>query len=169
MKKYIWIILLVFPTLLKSQDTTQVKPQVFIFLYEDCPISIYMTTYLKKIAQTYSDRIELNYVYPNALSNYKTIMTFQNKYGIENGKIILDEGQIYTKKLGATITPEAIIVLNETIIYKGRINDGYASFGKRRAKPTVHDLQNAILYSLEKNRNQIKNWPAAVGCYITKT
>jgi hypothetical protein len=168
MKKYILIFLLVFPNFLKAQDTSSLKPQIFIFLYEDCPISIYMTPYIKKIAQTFDERIELNLIYPNALSNYKTIMEFQNKYGIPSGNIILDEEQKYTKKLGASITPEAFVLIKDKIIYQGRINNGYASIGKRRTKPSIHDLENAIIYALGKDVTPIKECPPAIGCYITQ-
>lgn len=150
-------------------SSQSVQPQVYLFLYEDCPITIYMTPHIKNLVEKYGQHIQFNYIYPNELSNYKTVVEFQKKYGLEGGTIEIDTDQSITKKLGANITPEAILVVNGKIIYKGRINDGYAGLGKRRSKVMNHDLAMVINTVLEdKETAPSTYWPPAIGCYITK-
>ncbi len=56
---------------------------------------------------------------------------------------------VLARKVGATVKPEAA-VLSPTgeLLYRGRINDIYADFGKRRAQRThceLKDILEAIL------------------------
>jgi hypothetical protein len=146
------------------------KPKVIFFLYEDCPITIYMTTYIREIKNLYNDKVEIDYVFPNAMSNYKSAMIFCEKYDIKGGNIIIDEDRSITKKYKATITPEVILISGgNQVIYQGRINDGYVSIGRRKNKVNKHDIKDAIEYLLnESNPKPIEDCPAPVGCYITQ-
>jgi hypothetical protein len=128
-----------------------------------------MTSHIKDLKSEYGNKIEIEYVFPNAMSNYKTATLFCEKYNIKGGNIILDKNKEYTKKYRATVTPEAVLTYQDKIIYQGRINDGYASVGRRRGKVSQYDVKNAIEYLLnQSNPKPIQNCPEPVGCYITQ-
>jgi thiol-disulfide isomerase/thioredoxin len=143
------------------------KPTVYIIVSEECPICIHMTLPLKNIHQKYKDKVNFKLIFPVALSNYKTMVLFQKKYGLENFEGIIDEDQSITKKLGATVTPEAIVEnKNSKIIYRGRINDDYFSIGRLRKAANKSDLTEAIDAALSDKSIELP-WPKAIGCYIT--
>ena len=64
------------------------------------------------------------------------------------------------------MTPEAFLIdVRGDVLYRGRINDLYADYGKRRAAPRTHDLRDAIAALLEGREVDVaKTKP--VGCYI---
>ncbi len=141
---------------------------VFAFVAEDCPISIFMATTLKAMGDSYKDRINFYLVFPFATSDEQTARLFKEKNKLVDYIIKIDRDQSITKRYHASVTPEVIVTgLNEEILYKGRINDAYLQPGKRRHIYTGNDFVNA----LDKIANGIavpKPWKPAVGCYITQ-
>jgi hypothetical protein len=126
-----------------------------------------MSKPLGEIYAKYSDKVNFKMVFPLPLSNYKTMQLFKKKYALDGFTSILDEDQSLSKKLGATVTPEAIIE-NEKgqIVYRGRINDAYYAPGRLRRVSYKNDLIDAIEAVL--NHKPIDEpWPKAVGCYVT--
>src|SRR5207253_9997376 len=53
-----------------------------------------------------------------------------------------DDGTL-ARRLGATRSPEAFLLLEGKIVYRGRIDDQYTP-GANRAQPTRRDLEEAI-------------------------
>ncbi len=143
------------------------KPTVYIVVSEECPICIYMSKPLVELHQQYKDKVNFKLVFPQSLSNYKTMQLFKHKYSLEGFTSILDEDQSLSKKLGATITPEAIIENKDgQIVYRGRINDAYYAPGRLRRVSNQNDLTEAIESVLNDKPVPVP-WPKAVGCYIT--
>ncbi len=143
------------------------KINVYTFIAEECPISIYMCKDLKTISAAYSDKANFYLVFPLQTSTAKTATKFKAKNKLAEFNIIVDNQQTLTKKLGASITPEVVITDSaNTILYKGRINDAYLEPGKRRHIYNNNDLSNALL--LLSNGKQVPTpWKPAIGCYIT--
>jgi hypothetical protein len=52
------------------------------------------------------------------------------------------------------------------MIYRGRIDDQYSSFGKRRPAPTARDLEDLLTAVVKGEQVKFKTTPA-VGCYIS--
>ena len=50
-----------------------------------------------------------------------------------------DSGQRRARRLGATITPEAVVLAADgrTVLYRGRLDNSYAGLGQRRAPGTT--------------------------------
>ena len=66
----------------------------------------------------------------------------------------------------ATKTPEAVVFGPERkLAYRGRIDDLFTDFGKRRDQPTCHDLRNAIDAVLDGRTVDSRESPA-IGCDI---
>ena len=147
-----------------SQDK---KINVYAFVAEDCPISIFMASSLKNISAKYGDKINFYLVFPFSVSTSKAAAAFKANNQLGAFNIKMDKQQRLTKKLGATVTPEVVITgANDTILYQGRINDAYSQPGKRKHIYTSNDLAIA-LDSITNGREIPKPWKRAIGCYIT--
>jgi hypothetical protein len=80
--------------------------------------------------------------------------------------VLLDPRHRLVKLAKATVTPEAVVLgKNETVLYRGRIDDIYAAPGKKRATPTQHDLRDA-LDAIASGHQVKKNETTAIGCLI---
>ena len=67
---------------------------------------------------------------------------------------------------GATITPQAVVIRpDESIAYRGRIDNFYAALGRPRRVVTEHDLRDA-LDAVFAGKPVPKPETQAVGCYI---
>jgi hypothetical protein len=51
------------------------------------------------------------------------------------------------------------------LVYSGRIDDRYVAFGKARAAPRTHDLENAIAATLA-GKSVAEARTHSVGCYL---
>lgn len=60
-------------------------------------------------------------------------------------RVLIDKAQQLAKHVGATTTPEAVIVSHSgEVLYRGRINDLYLGPTKRQRAATTKDLRDAI-------------------------
>ena len=147
-----------------SQDK---KINVYAFVAEECPISIYMASALKDVAGNYGDKANFYLVFPFSTSTHEKAGAFKAENLLTAFTIKMDKAHRLTKKLGATVTPEVVITgASDTILYQGRINDAYAQPGKRKHIYTSNDLA-AALENILNGREMPKPWKRAVGCYIT--
>lgn len=160
--KTIFLFFILFSFISPKENAT-----IYIMVYEDCPVCIYMSKPLQDVYKKHGNSFKFKLVFSNKLSNYKTINTFKKKYGLTEFESVLDADQAIAKKLGATITPEAIIVdQNGKVNYRGRISNAYYAPGKLRKSNIVNDLSNN-LDSFIAGKVIESQWPKAVGCYIT--
>jgi hypothetical protein len=80
--------------------------------------------------------------------------------------VLLDPAHRLVKLAGATMTPQAVVVdAAGQALYRGRINDLYAALGKRRARPTSHDLRDA-LDAIAAGKAVHNAETKVIGCYI---
>jgi len=67
------------------------------------------------------------------------------------------------------VTPEAAVFVpggpRARLVYRGRIDDRYVAFGRVRAAPTTHDLEDAVAATLA-GRPVPHDVTPAVGCFI---
>jgi hypothetical protein len=141
----------------------------YVFVAEECPISIFMTKSLSAISDAYINKVHFKLIFPIKTSSKKTAAAFKEKYSLGHFEILVDKNQQLAKKLGASVTPEVVVVnAGDSILYKGRINDAYLEPGKQRHQFSNNDLANA-LELISNNKNVPKPWKNAVGCYITFT
>jgi hypothetical protein len=70
------------------------------------------------------------------------------------------------KAIGAAVTPTAVVVKpDESIAYRGRIDNFYAGLGRPRRIVTQHDLREA-LDSVLAGKPVANPETSPVGCYI---
>ena len=163
LRKYLFLFL--FCALSLLGEVSGIK--VYVIISEECPICQYMGPELATINEYYGAQAELYLVFPFRNTNIKDASLFKKEFGLSAFTVLLDEDQSISKKLGAKVTPEAIIVNNQNeVIYRGRINDSYLAPGRRKHSAGRRDLQIAISNAL--NDKPIKSpWPKAIGCFVT--
>ncbi len=146
---------------------TQNKYGVYVFVAEKCPISIYMAKPLQEAFQKYGNEVDFYTVFPMRNSTNETAQKFLEKYHLTDFKIKLDNYQGFSKKLGATITPEVIVLdAQGEVAFRGRISNAYRAPGKMKHGVRKNELVE-VLQKLTNGESIEQPWSPAVGCYIT--
>ena len=145
---------------------TDARATVFLFTRTDCPISNrYAPEILRLQAKFKSDNVRFWLVYPDPDESVKAIREHVKEYGYPLG-VLRDPQHRLVTKTQVKVTPEvAVFVPGRRMVYRGRIDDRYVDFGKARAKPTQHDLEQALQAILE-GRPVERAITRAVGCFI---
>ena len=145
---------------------TDAKATVFLFTRTDCPISNrYAPEVLRLHAKFKSENVRFWLVYLDPDESVKAIREHVKEYGYSWG-VLRDPQHRLVKKTQVKVTPEAaVFVPDGRMVYRGRIDDRYVDFGKARAKPTQHDLEQALEAILE-GRPVERAMTPAVGCFI---
>lgn len=144
------------------------KATVLFFLLPDCPVCNAHAPEIKRIASEYAkQQVETWIVYVDSDLSTEAIKTHAKAYNLD-GKLICDRSGDLVKRLGVTVAPEAVVV-NATgeLMYRGRIDNLYADYGKRRVKPTEHDLRNALDAVLAGRPVPVKT-TKSIGCILAK-
>ncbi len=118
---------------------------VVVFYSTECPISNAYTPALNQIARDYAAKpVRLVAVCADPDLTDGEILKHQRDYAIQY-EIAIDRRGSLAGKLGAKLTPEAFVIDATGVIrYRGRIDDQFASRGKRRVVPQTHELKDAI-------------------------
>ena len=147
-----------------SQDDHS-KPILYVFLSDECIITQYYVPSLNDIWVQFGKEVDMVAIFPNFSSKAKKIQSFYDKYKLKIPHKT-DYYKVLSKSLGATITPEAILLdASGRTVYKGRIDNSYVEIGKRRRVVTAHELSDA-LKSLTNDREIAIPQTEAVGCFI---
>jgi thiol-disulfide isomerase/thioredoxin len=147
----------------KSDKT---KAVVFVFMLRDCPVSNVYAPELTRIHKEYSAKgVALYLVHPDRDTNAKSAIAHAKEYKL-NAPVVLDHDHKLTRLAEAEVTPEAAVFdAKGRLVYRGRIDNLYAGFGKKRFKPTKRDLRDTLDAMLTGERLS-KRTTEAVGCYI---
>lgn len=121
------------------------KATVLFFVLTDCPISNQFAPEINRICDEYEPRgVGCFLVYVDPEKTDDEVRAHASEYG-HSRPAIHDLDRSLTAKAGATITPEAAVFSSQgEMLYRGRINNLYASLGKARRRPTEHDLRRAL-------------------------
>jgi peroxiredoxin len=148
---------------LEFKDT---KAVVFIFTCVDCPIANYYASEINAIVKDFAGKpVRFYLVHADPDLTAAAAVKHADSYKL-TATILIDAKHQLVKATGATITPEAAVMLPDaTTAYRGRIDDIYPELGRRRAAPNQRDLREAITAVLA---GQPVKEPRtkAVGCYI---
>ena len=158
---FLWMWFL--PQLLNAQQNIS----VYVFLAEECPISIYMVQPLSQVAEKYGGQANFYAVFPKSNSSEATAEAFVDRYEMKGFSNILDVDQSLSRQLNAVVTPE-VIVLNDQgkVLYKGRITNAYTAPGKMRHGSRTNDLDR-VMSRIVNGQPAPQPWADAVGCFIT--
>ena len=147
----------------KSDKT---KAVVLVFMLRDCPVSNVYAPELTRIHKEYSAKgVALYLVHPDRDTNAKSAIAHAKEYKLI-APVVLDHDHKLTRLAEAEVTPEAAVFdAKGRLVYRGRIDNLYAGFGKKRFKPTKRDLRDTLDAMLTGERLS-KRTTEAVGCYI---
>ncbi len=142
------------------------RATVYVFLAPTCPISQAVTPALRALhVQHGGAAVQFVGVFPEAAITADERRQFGQTYQLKF-PLQADPGHRLTRRLGATITPEAALTdAAGTLRYRGRIDDQYARLGQRRVVVQHHELADALA-AFTANRPVAVPRTEAVGCLI---
>lgn len=142
------------------------KATVLFFVMHECPVANGYAPEISRIANEYGKRGVRSYVvYIEDDLTPEKARTHAKEYGYRFGAL-LDPAHRLAKLAGATISPEAAILSPKgEILYRGRIDDRVADFGKHRVQPTRRDLRLS-LDAVLAGKPVPNRFTRAVGCYL---
>lgn len=139
---------------------------VLLFVAVDCPISNGYAPEINRICKQYEDKgVTFYLVYPAADLTSANAKRHMADFAL-NCPAIIDAQHQLAKKVGATITPEAVVIgKDQAVLYRGRIDDHFISVGKSRYEATTHDLRVALDEVLAGKAVSVPR-TKAIGCSI---
>ncbi len=143
---------------------------VYIFMAESCRICEYYSIQLRELHEEYADEgLDFYGVFPNRKSSLETVTAYKEKYDLPF-EMIVDRSQEITERYDARVTPEVVVVEDESqaVIYKGRIDDAYYRVGRRRQVSQTSELRD-VLEALRSEQSSSIEWQEAIGCVITRS
>jgi thiol-disulfide isomerase/thioredoxin len=141
------------------------RAAVFVFVAPDCPLSQDVTGTFNELHTQFADADIEFYAVFSGKAAVEGARVFQQTYHVDF-RDIPDGDLRLAKFLGATTTPEAVVVDgNGKALYSGAIDNRASELGERRFVITEHYLADA-LDSLQKGQDVRVKRTKAVGCFI---
>lgn len=139
---------------------------VYVFTTTDCPISNRYAPEIQRLAAKFGSQAKFVLVYPVPGDSADEILDHKKKfaYAIES---VRDVEQKLVKMTGVSVTPEVAVMKGEQLLYRGRIDDRYVSFGVDRIKPTTRDLEDALTAAIAGRAIEVKQ-TQAIGCFLAE-
>lgn len=148
-------------------EDLQTDAIVLVFVSVDCPIANAYQPLLQRMQKQYAGPdFRWFFVYPNPATTAESAEEHARVYSIACPRII-DREHALTRRAGVRVTPEVAVFLRngKTPAYRGRIDDQYPEFGKKRAAATTHELADA-LHAVAEGKPVLTAETEAVGCFI---
>ena len=145
-----------------SIDTlTEQGPVVFVFLATECPVAQRYTMRLKRLHTEFaSQNTTFIAVYPNENDSTDDVKSYAAKSEFPF-PIVKDATGELARALGATMTPQAILVdTTHTLRYRGAIDDN-----RYETRIKHHYLQDALLATHSDTEIPVQETPA-FGCTL---
>ncbi len=142
---------------------------VLIFITKDCPIANFYAPEIQRLVRHYEDAsVQFYLVHVDPDVGVEAAIAHAEAYGFE-APVIIDTEHRLVEASGATVTPEAAVLTSaggeRELRYRGRIDDLYRDFGKRRKQATRHELRDAV-DALLTGGTVDPTRTDAIGCYI---
>lgn len=151
-----------------SHEPLAVAPgavHVLLFTSHECPIANAYAPTLRELATSWSGTaVRLFVIHVDPDLTLEAARAHCRDYGLP-GAILLDAHQHLARAVGATKTPEAVVLTPSTIVYRGRIDDQWSALGARAQSATSHDLRDAVAAALAGRAVAVASTPV-VGCLL---
>ncbi len=143
-----------------------VKAKVFIFSTVDCPVANGYSPEISRLAKVYKDRgVSFHLIHVDPDTDLAKAKKHAQEYSLAL-PVLLDPKHELVAFSKAEITPEAVVVTpDKKIPYRGRIDNLYADYGKKRRQVTVKDLELA-LEAVLKGEPVAVSRTEVIGCII---
>ncbi|MAS92778.1 MAG: hypothetical protein CMO55_06225 [Verrucomicrobiales bacterium] len=151
---------------LNALDVGDKKAVVLFFISPYCPTSNNFGPAMNEIAAEFRGQFTFHFIHSDKGVREQDILQHASMMSIED-PILHDADQALAKHLGATITPETIVLDEEgQVLYRGRINDLYLGPTNRQQEATTHDLKTALTQILSEQKIAVTE-TEPVGCKIS--
>jgi hypothetical protein len=141
------------------------RATVLLFVTTDCPISNRYAPEVIRLFKSFASKgVSFWLIYPNPAESRQAIRDHRMSFGYPM-QALLDPAHALARFTGATVTPEAVVVAGERIVYRGRIDDRYVGLTVQRPEPTSRDLEEALT-ALLAGKTPPHPTTEAVGCII---
>lgn len=155
-----------------THDVTAVPAgtvHVVVFTSHECPIANAYAPTLARIADDCAERpVRMFFVHVDPDLGAEPARAHRDEYELP-GTVLLDPRHVLANALGATTTPEAVVLRagadGAVVAYRGRIDDQWRGLGTRAPAASTHDLRDAIDAAL-RGEDVPEPHPAAVGCLL---
>ncbi len=123
----------------------KVQPAVLVFLDTACPVATrYVPTLNALHAEAESNGVALYGILSNPAITWQAGADFVDEFGIAF-PVILDSAGDLALRLGPRVMSEAFVISTaDRIVYRGRIDDRFATVGTLRTRIGAHDLRSVI-------------------------
>ncbi len=139
---------------------------VLVFISTDCPISNSYAPLLIELSRTFEEKhITFYTVYTGVDVTADAVEKHRKDFGYTCDALLDPHGDL-AKITGAMHTPEvAVVGVEGTLLYLGRIDDQYTSVGHKRFAATTHELKD-VLDAIAAGEPVTTPSMPAVGCTI---
>jgi len=139
------------------------RGSVLIFYWHDCPICNSYVPEMNRLCSNfpnfafYTVEVDPDWTVAKARAHAQD-------FGLR-APVLLDGQHRLVSLAQAKVAPEAVVFGdNRTILYRGRIDNYYASLNQRRSTATEHDLLEAL--DAIAAGKKVPDEPPPVGCFI---
>lgn len=141
--------------------------RVYLFVAAKCPISNRYVPEMKRIRELCNARGHDFFVlYPDPDASVEALQQHADDYGLTEFAL-WDRRHVIADRWKARYTPEAIVVAAGKVVYRGRIDDWYVSFGKAKPAAETHDLRD-VIESLGNGAEVPLRETKVIGCPIPR-
>jgi len=142
-----------------------IEATVLLFVMTDCPISNRYAPEIRRLHDEFADTVRFWQVYVDTHRPVGELREHHSSFGYPFGAVRDVDGAL-VGLAGATVTPEvAVFDPDRRMIYRGRIDDRYVSFGVARRAPRTRDLHDRLI-RIAAGESLAFSETRAVGCYI---
>ena len=142
-----------------------VEATVLLFVMTDCPISNRYAPEIRRLHEEFAGTVRFWLVYVDGHRPVEALREHHSSFAYPFPALRDVEGALVAHA-GATVTPEvAVFDPDRRMIYRGRIDDRYVSFGVARRAPRTRDLHDR-LSRITAGETLAFSETRAVGCYI---
>ena len=141
------------------------RVRVLVFTSHECPIANSSAPTLRALASRFAAApVDWFLVHVDPDLTDAAAAAHARDYDLP-GTVVREPAQAAARQLGITRTPEAAVLVDGALAYRGRIDDQWAALGIRRAEAGQSDLADAIVAVLA-GRAPAAARTTAVGCLL---
>jgi hypothetical protein len=138
---------------------------VTVFISPECPIC---QKYSRRFNEIHNQYSEEHFRFVGIVSGIyyteREIKGYKLRYGVKY-EVILDKDYAHQKKWEATTTPEVILSVGDSVLYRGMIDNWFYAIGRSSNKTTSYFLLDAIKALRAGNPIEVKE-TKPIGCFI---
>jgi peroxiredoxin len=145
---------------------TDKKATVLFFLLPDCPVSNAYAPEIKRICKDYeAKKVAVFLVHADPDVSAELAKKHAKEFGY-TCPVLRDPNHVLVKASGVKMAPEvAVLGPDNKVLYRGRIDDLYVDYGKRRPAPTQRDLRDA-LDAILQGKSVATPTTKVIGCHL---